>query len=476
MTPLVVIGDTLLDVDIEGSADRLCPEAPVPVVDVERRWERPGGAGLAALLAARSTGQVVLVTALGTDTDADRLTNLLGSGVEVVAVPLVGTTVCKTRVRAGGQSLVRLDSGGGIATTQPLGVQVREAITGAGAILVSDYGRGMANHPEIRALVAERAAHVPVVWDPHPRGSAPVPGARLITPNDAEATRAEPEARGPLDRAAGLTVRWDSDAVAVTVGAAGAALATRSSGTSGMIAVPESARLAAASRPDTCGAGDRFASAAATALLDGASVEQAVTAAVESAARFVGLGGASAVSVCSSTQAPALGGGDAHTDPYEFAVRVRRNGGRLVATGGCFDLLHRGHVSLLQQARMLGDALIVCLNSDDSVRRMKGADRPLVRAEDRARVLSELGSVDSVVIFDESSPAEILERLRPDVWVKGDDYADKEIPEAEVVRRHGGDVVFVRVVDGYSTTRMLATARAATRADPRDGRNYPGPR
>jgi rfaE bifunctional protein nucleotidyltransferase chain/domain len=139
----------------------------------------------------------------------------------------------------------------------------------------------------------------------------------------------------------------------------------------------------------------------------------------------------------------------------------------VVATGGCFDLLHRGHVSLLTAARALGDALVVCLNSDASVRRSKGPDRPLVTAEDRARVLSALSCVDGVVVFDEATPAEILAELRPDVWVKGSDYTGQDIPEARVVEEAGGRVVLLPVVDGYSTTRLVDRSRAT--ATTRDG-------
>src|SRR4029453_16511508 len=146
-------------------------------------------------------------------------------------------------------------------------------------------------------------------------------------------------------------------------------------------------------------------------------------------------------------------------DAFEVAARVRRAGGRLVATGGCFDLLHRGHISLLNQARALGDALIVCLNSDASVRRAKGPGRPVVPHEDRARVLNALAAVDGVAIFEEKTPAALLAQLQPDIWVKGEDYADRIMPEAEVVERLGGQVVLLPVVPGYSTTRLVHTAR-----------------
>ncbi|SFQ31093.1 rfaE bifunctional protein, domain II [Amycolatopsis arida] len=460
MRPLVVVGDALLDIDIEGSADRLCPEAPVPVVDIGREWLRPGGAGLATLLAARSTSEVVLVSAFADDGPGRTLRDLLRREAEVVPLPLAGGTVCKTRVRAGGQSLLRLDSGDGRAAGDPLPRRAERVLRGAGAILVADYGRGLAAHRGLRRLLAELARTVPVVWDPHPRGPAPVPGVRLATPNEAEAAGFAGDSPGD---AAALAERlreaWECTGTAVTVGARGAVLA--GDGPTRTVPVPGTATVTGPSRPDTCGAGDRFASAAAAALLGGAGLADAVAEAVDAAARFVAAGGAAALSVCDAPgTAPARpdGPAPAGTDAFELAARVRRSGGRLVATGGCFDLLHPGHVSLLRQARALGDALVVCLNSDASVRRLKGPTRPIVSAPDRARLLAELESVDAVVVFDEPSPKAVLDRLRPDVWVKGGDYAGTELPEARVVRRHGGEVVLVPLTDGYSTTRLVAAA------------------
>lgn len=217
------------------------------------------------------------------------------------------------------------------------------------------------------------------------------------------------------------------------------------------------------SRIDTCGAGDQFAVAAAAALLEGADTRAAAQAAVTSATQFVRDGAAAAVSTVSGSEIgnSFLGMVDLAglTDAFEVADRVRRAGGRLVATGGCFDLLHRGHISLLNQARALGDALVVCLNSDASVRRAKGAGRPLVPQEDRAWVLNALAAVDGVVIFDEKTPTSLLARLQPDIWVKGQDYANRILPEADVVERNGGRVVLLPVVPGYSTTGLVHTAR-----------------
>jgi len=183
-----------------------------------------------------------------------------------------------------------------------------------------------------------------------------------------------------------------------------------------------------------------------------------VALAVDQAASYVLAGGATTASMIRETGFPLPGAPADHSDALALARRVRRSGGRLVATGGCFDLLHRGHVSLLGSARSLGDALVVCLNSDASVRRAKGPLRPVVSQDDRARVLAALSAVDAVAVFDEDTPRELLELLRPDVWVKGTDYADHPMPEAEVVTRHGGRVVLLPTVPGYSTSSLVRSA------------------
>jgi len=164
---LVVVGDSMLDVDIEGSASRLSPEAPVPVVDAERIWHRPGGAGLAAVLAARTAGDVALVTALADDADGKVLADLLANaGVDVVALPMNGNTVCKTRIRARGQSMLRLDHGDGTAAAEKVSRRVTSVLESARAVCVADYGRGVAAHPVIRETLTSIAQRIPVIWDP----------------------------------------------------------------------------------------------------------------------------------------------------------------------------------------------------------------------------------------------------------------------------------------------------------------------
>ncbi|HEX2285294.1 MAG TPA: PfkB family carbohydrate kinase [Mycobacterium sp.] len=449
--PVVIVGDSMLDVDIEGTATRLSPEAPVPVVDADRMWHRPGGAGLAAVLAARADGDVVLVTALGDDADGRALADLLTeAGVTVVGLPMSGSTVCKTRIRAAGQSMLRMDHGDGAAVAGALPASVADVIDDARAVCVADYGHGVTSHQGIRGLLTRAADRIPVVWDPHPRGATPIPGCWLVTPNQAEAQGHSAES---------LRERWDARAVCVTLGAGGAVLATEDG--SSHIPVPESA--SGPGRSDTCGAGDRFAIAATMALGDGSDAHGAVTAAVEAAGRFVAAGGAVGVSspaALGGSRSAAVESDVIAADVAGVRDRLRRRGGRLVATGGCFDLLHTGHVRLLRQARQLGDALVVLLNSDASVRALKGPRRPVMADVDRARVLAALACVDAVAIFDELSPEAALEQLRPDIWVKGGDYTEADLPEAGLVRRHGGEVVLLPTVAGYSSSNLIAAARS----------------
>ena len=496
--PLVVVGDTLLDVDLDGTAERLAADAPVPVVDCRRERHRPGGAGLAAVLASGLTvpglasPEVVLITALAADGNGARLRELLGGHVEVLRIPLRGGTPCKVRIRASGRPIARLDAGDGRASPGPLGAAAGRALRSAGAVLVSDYGRGVTAHPGIQAALSRLPGGVPVVWDPHPKGEPPAPVTRLATPNQHEArgfAGALPpgQASGPAGRgqvpeaslrqaardAAALTRAWGT-AVAVTLSAQGALLSVGED--TPFLAPPPASGPAAdpaaggpAGPPDACGAGDCFAAAAAQVIRAGGLLTEAVTEGVRRASGFVATGGPAAVpgltippATSSRARPPARSGAEPLPAGagWDVVAGIRRRGGRIVATGGCFDLLHAGHVRLLRQARRLGDGLIVCLNSDASVRALKGPGRPLVSARDRARVLDALECVDAVIVFDEPTPAAVLERLRPDVWVKGGDYARGELAEAPVVRRHGGEVVLLPYTGQHSTSRIVAAARA----------------
>jgi rfaE bifunctional protein nucleotidyltransferase chain/domain/rfaE bifunctional protein kinase chain/domain len=443
---LVIVGDTLLDVDLVGSVHRVCPDAPALVVDEDARRPRPGGAGLAALLAARAGEPVTLVTALADDDESEVLRTQLGR-VPVVAGPANVPTPVKTRVRAGGHTLARIDrTRSGRPTVTP---EMLAALRSADAVLVSDYGRGLTEDPALREVLTELAARVPVVWDPHPRGAPPVPGVTLATPNLDEARRMSGQTGDSVTAAESaasvLRARWRAEAVTVTLGSRGA-----------LLAEVERTRLVPAPQvtaADPCGAGDRFAVAVTARLMRHDTVPEAVEHAVAAAARFVAEGGAAEITGGAFPPAPSEEDSDM-ASARELIASVRARGGTVVATGGCFDLLHAGHIRTLTAARALGDCLVVCMNSDDSVRALKGPARPLNTEADRAEVLRALGCVDHVVVFAEHSPERVLAELRPDVWVKGGDYTPETLPETGLVRGWGGEVVVVPYHDGRSTTRL----------------------
>jgi rfaE bifunctional protein nucleotidyltransferase chain/domain len=530
---LVVVGDTLLDADLDGSVTRLCPDAPVPVVDAGSTRYRPGGAGLAAVLAA-THGRTTLITALARDDDGDRLAAMLdAAGVAVIDLGAGGTTPQKLRVMVGDRSLLRIDRGEAAKLATDLPAAAGPALAGADGVLVADYGRGVAGHAALRRHLATQARYRPLVWDPHPRGPEPVRGAWLVTPNESEAAQAarsagiDPAAvgadvagathdaaagtatagatepatlAGPVDRsgrfgphtaavAEALRRRWACRAVTITCGARGALLW-------GGAGAPLVVQPSPSRESDACGAGDCFAVAALAALCRGRTTSEAVEAAVETAARFVaeggparaldpsplggaptGAGGADGATGASGGGAPdpaatgpaggvggAPGAGGGVLALAEAADRVRAAraaGGVVVATSGCFDLLHPGHIHVLDQARRLGDLLVVLVNSDASVRRLKGSSRPIQPEADRAAVLAALEAVDIVVVFGEDTPAEALGALRPDLFAKGGDYFGADLPEAAVMAALGGQAVVVPYLAGRSTTRLVTEASRA---------------
>lgn len=467
---VTVVGDVLLDVDINGTASRLSPDAPVPVVDVADVRRRAGGAGLAATLLARDGHHVTLVSGLADDDGASHLGAAL-AGVSVLAGAPLAATPTKTRVRIGSHQMVRFDQGCAPVPTPDCTREMVAAIESAEVVLVADYGRGITSNAEVRAALSAAASRVPVVWDPHPSGSEPVGGAAVATPNLAEAlTFAKPSGTHPMRKAAEeagklLLEQWNCQAVMVTIGEDGAVLVDRS-GAAHIPAPP--ARV-----EDPCGAGDRLAGSLAIYLALGLELPRASARAVADASEFLGNGGAAslagagnqATSAAAMTRAsmatrrpmPDSGnstGPGSGPDGVLLARKVRAAGGTVVATGGCFDLLHAGHARTLAAARSMGDCLVVCLNSDDSVRRLKGDPRPIVSQEDRAELLLALHCVDAVVIFDEDTPEASIESIRPDIWVKGGDYQPGDLPEARLVESWGGKCVTVPFHPARSTSGL----------------------
>lgn len=419
---VVVIGDSVLDRTWQGSAQRLCPDSVGPVVDLDEENASPGAAALTALAVASFGCQTVLVTALGVDAAGRAIRDdMHHAGVQVVDLGLDGPTPEKTRVRVDGLTVTRLDRGcTAIAPIRRGGNDASNWIASADAIVLSDYGRGVVPH-----LWSGRAvrADVPVIWDPHPRSTRPRGRLTLATPNRSEAmsmaVSEPPQELGAL--AKGLAHQW-SCTIALTDGRDGVVLSTTETTTR----VPTEPVIG-----DSCGAGDWFAAGVASALANGDPMRAAIGHGCRAAAEWI-------------------------RRPLRTSIPREET---VVATSGCFDVLHVGHLAMLEHARHLGDRLVVLVNSDDSVRRLKGHGRPVNAIDDRVALLEGLSCVDEVRVFDESTPCEALERLQPAVFVKGADYADAHLEERSVMARWGGRIEFAPLVSGRSTTRVLRLAR-----------------
>ena len=459
---VVVVGDVMLDRYVYGEVSRISPEAPIPVLLRRQETAMLGAAGNVARNLAALGAQVRLAGRVGRDAAGDEVERLLGG--EPIAPALVrgdGPTVTKTRFVASGQQLLRLDDEA--AAAAELEPPDLAAVTGGAAVvLVSDYAKGFVTEALMRALVAGDAA---VVVDPKGRDFARYGAVEVLKPNAAELaaavelpTSSDAEVEAAL---AAALARFPARAVLVTRGAAGMSLAERG-------APVRHLRAHRREVFDVSGAGDTGLAALGLALAGGALLSEAAAFAVAASGVAVGKPGTAVVTVAeilaaeAAAVAPHGGGkvvGAAHA--AEMAAAWRAQGLRVGFTNGCFDVLHAGHVGYLAQARAWCDRLVVGLNSDASVRGLKGAGRPVNELEGRAAVLAALAAVDLVVAFDAPTPRELIAVVRPDVLVKGADYAEHEVVGADVVRGWGGEVKLAPLVEGRSTTATLAKLKAA---------------
>lgn len=420
---VVVVGDALLDHDVSGRIARMSPEGAIPILDVEQECFLPGGAALAASFAVDAGADVTLIAGIDdASSDASEHIQRILKARSIRFLPIRGTgsLPIKQRVVASGQQLVRIDRGCLVELSRDMAA-ARGCLARADAILCSDYGGPVLRQPELRAELELLASRVPVVWDPHAQGALPVAHCSVVTPNASEVLALSAQQGRISIRAAASELRaaWRAGSVCVTLGAEGALLVVENE-----TSVPTTRGTG-----DPRGAGDCFAAALAVQLACRSDLADAVAVAVRRASVQI-------------TTAP----------PQAAPLQT------LVAVGGCFDLLHPGHVRLLQAARAFGDRLVVMLNSDESVKRLKGSDRPVQPVQDRRELLLALGCVDDVVVFEEDNPSTALARLRPDIWVKGGDYREEDLPEAPLVRSWGGRVAVLPFYAGFSTTLMLQRA------------------
>lgn len=471
---VVVVGDVLLDVWIDGSADRLCREGPVPVVDVTRTRPAPGGAANTAANLAALGARVRLVGPVGDDADGAALRRVLAEhGVDPAGLVTVPgrPTPAKRRLVADGQLVARFDTTPAEldpAAAAALAAAVAAALPAGARVLVSDYGLGGAAGPVRDAVVAARAGLALLVVDAH--DLAPWAAARptAVTPNAAEARRlvgADPDPAGTAGPAAFATAH-----AAALLAASGAELVAATADAEGAVLLradrpPHRVTVRPAPEERTTGAGDTATAALTLALAAGADPATALElacAAADCVVRRPGTAVCDAVALAHCLDAA----GGAVVTAAGLAPLVegyRRAGLRIVFTNGCFDLLHPGHLAYLAEARALGDVLVVGLNSDASVRRLKGPDRPVTGQDDRAALLAALPAVDHVVVFDTDSPVALLELVRPDVYVKGGDYTPAMLPETALVERLGGTVRTVGYLARRSSTRIIESIRAGDR-------------
>jgi len=464
---VLVVGDAMLDEYVGGDADRISPEAPVPIVRVTGTTARPGGAANVALNVTTLGAAAELATVLGDDAAGEQLAGLCaraGIGTTLAVRSAARSTTRKLRVIAQKQQILRLDW----EQTDPLAARDAEALLDrlAGAsrpdtLVLSDYGKGCLTPAVLRAAIARgREWGVPIVVDPKSADLERYRGATVLTPNRREfsawlgapADAIEPARIAELGRP--LLERLALDHLVVTCGADGLVVLTRE----GSELVTAVARQVA----DVTGAGDTVAALVALALGAGAGARTAARLANLGAGIVVGKIGAAGVrpdELARTLDAARSGKIVSREELRDRLGQWRAAGLRVVFTNGCFDLLHAGHLALLQEAARRGDALVVGLNSDRSTARLKGPGRPIVPEEARAAMLAALSCVAAVIVFDEDTPLELIREIRPQTLVKGADYALEQVVGRELVMATGGEVVLVPLVPGHSTTALVAALR-----------------
>jgi D-beta-D-heptose 7-phosphate kinase/D-beta-D-heptose 1-phosphate adenosyltransferase len=466
---VLILGDVMLDRFVYGRVERMSPEAPIPVLSIQRETAMPGGAGNVARNVASLGGTAVLVGLAGDDRAGADLRRLLGEvpGVTAALVPAAGRpTSEKVRYVADRQQLLRADHedaapAEGDAATALLQA-FRQHLAGADAVVLSDYAKGVLSDAVLgEAIALARAAGKPVIADPKHRDLSRYDGVTLVTPNRGEAAlatglRAEDDAGTAGAAAAILAAAPAIAAVLVTRGARGMTLAARD-------AAPVHIRTAAREVFDVSGAGDTVVATLALALAAGSALELAAR--LANAAASIAVGKTGTATVRQDELAATLQEERVHSterkvvtleQAADIVARWRARGERIGFTNGCFDLIHPGHVSLLGQARAACDRLVVGLNTDASIRRLKGPDRPVQDEVARAIVMASLAVVDLVVLFAEDTPLELIRTLRPDVLVKGADYTIDKVVGADLVQSWGGEVLLADLKPGQSTTRTIA--------------------
>lgn len=465
---ILVVGDFILDVYVKGISTRLCPEAPVPVVDVTDRVELLGGGANTACNVATLGASVYFASVIGNDTDGDKAVSLLQrAGVDTSHVIRSNNrkTIVKTRVMAGGHVLTRFDAGDESTIDEACNEVLAAAISDIAqydAIIISDYTKGVITQRLVDTLAEAKQKHraIFIAVD-----SKRLPFFRqlepsLVKPNYDEAIRLlalAPQGSGRQEQLAAwgesLYTQTQAQITALTLDAEGALLFDKSN-------CIYRTTAPAVANPNVSGAGDTYISAFTLASLAGAT---AITAsAVATAAAAIAIQKEDTASCSCKELQNYFDVNSKYISSYETLEMLcdlyHNTGRRIVFTNGCFDILHSGHVSYLEQARNLGDVLIVGVNTDDSIRRLKGETRPINTLTDRMKVLTALRCIDYVVAFgseEDDTPIPVLEVVKPHVFAKGGDYTEADLPEAATIRKNGGEIRFIPFVPDHSTSRII---------------------
>jgi D-beta-D-heptose 7-phosphate kinase / D-beta-D-heptose 1-phosphate adenosyltransferase len=479
---VLVLGEAMLDSYLRGTSERLCQEAPVPIVDIHETTNLAGGAANTAANLSSLGAHVTFLSVIGDDEPGSRLLQTLEQdhiATEHVVRTPNRNTLSKQRISAGSQIVVRFDQG----STHPLDTETEAELIkrlellyqSSEAIVISDYNHGLMTPRVLQALarLQQEDPRVMVVDSKQPKAYRHVEVTAVkLNYEESIGLLGMPKVHGDEDRLEQVQQHGRkvldltrAQIAAITLDRSGALIFHRGD------EMPY--RTYADPQPDSqaAGAGDTFVSALALSLTAGAPIEHAAEIASAAASIVVVKSG---TSVCSLEELKEFFSTDEKVihDVFQLALRValyRRTGRRIVFTNGCFDILHRGHITYLNRAKALGDILIVGLNSDRSVRNLKGPTRPINALEDRAQVLAALSCVDHIVPFDSSTPHDLIRRIKPDVFVKGGDYTRETLPEASLVDELGGQVEILPYLESYSTTRVIEKIHHPSTGDERPG-------
>jgi D-beta-D-heptose 7-phosphate kinase/D-beta-D-heptose 1-phosphate adenosyltransferase len=467
---ILVVGDLMIDEYLWGDVDRISPEAPVQVVAVRNEEFTLGGAGNVVANLLGLGAKVSVVAVAGTDGNSKTLLKKLGDlGIDTAGIIRERTrpTTKKTRIIADHQQVLRIDR----ETVHPVTTKTFEAVAKSAeaimptvdVVVISDYGKGLVTRQLIERLTvaAEKYGKITIA-DPKGLDFTKYNGTHLITPNKKEASLA-----------AGIEIVDDAtlfEAGRRILQKTGVAKLVITCGKEGMACFesdmqPQKISTQARQVYDVTGAGDTVVAVIALAIASGSSFMQAVMLANTAAGIVVGQVGTAAISKKELAAALNLIGDDVVSKQIglgnlaRLALDLRKKGRRIVLTNGCFDLLHVGHIKLLSASKQMGDVLLVAIDDDDSVRRLKGPQRPVIGAGERLRIISALDSVDYVVLFSSGQLGRVIEAVRPDVLTKGSDYRSEEVFGREIVERHGGRVELIPITAGISSTQIINTIK-----------------